>query len=242
MARDWGGGSSINAMYWSRGHKSDWDFFALEAGNRAWNYESVKEIYRPIEWQREADAEYRGAGGPVYVRPTEIKPVGLAMFEAMQSMGIPVFASLNGSLTMAGGSKAELINREGKRQSIFRSYIWPYPSWQAFMRRKMEENFSRSGQATEPRVPALDRSEPVRSHRNSVQCVVASRRYEGDDSLRRTLPGTRQLQRNASVCETQGYPGSAGKTRDRTVHPQVYRNLLAPELYREDGPRCHVGR
>jgi choline dehydrogenase-like flavoprotein len=50
------------------------------------------------------------------------------MFEAMQSMAIPVFASLNGSLTEAdgGGSKAELINRDGKRQSIFRSYIWPY--------------------------------------------------------------------------------------------------------------------
>jgi choline dehydrogenase len=50
------------------------------------------------------------------------------MFEAMQSMAIPVFASLNGSLTESdgGGSKAELINRNGKRQSIFRSYIWPY--------------------------------------------------------------------------------------------------------------------
>jgi choline dehydrogenase len=64
----------------------------------------------------------------VYVRPTEIKPVGSAMFEAMQSMAIPVFASLNGSLTESdgGGSKAELINRDGKRQSIFRSYTWPY--------------------------------------------------------------------------------------------------------------------
>src|SRR5258708_2301985 len=50
------------------------------------------------------------------------------MFERMQSMAIPVFASLNGSLTESdgGGSKAELINRNGKRQSIFRSYTWPY--------------------------------------------------------------------------------------------------------------------
>lgn len=129
MGKVIGGGSSINAMYWSRGHKSDWDFFALEAGDPAWNYESVKEIYRRIEdWDGEPDAEYRGAGGLVYVRPTEIKPVGSAMFEAMRSMGIPVFASLNGSLTESdgGGSKAELTNRDGKRQSIFRSYIWPY--------------------------------------------------------------------------------------------------------------------
>jgi choline dehydrogenase len=129
MGKVLGGGSSINAMYWVRGHKSDWDFFASEAGDPAWNYASVKEIYRRIEdWQGDPDAEYRGAGGPVYVRPIEIKPVGSAMLEAMQSMGIPVFASLNGSLTESGGggSKAELIIRDGKRQSIFRSYVWPY--------------------------------------------------------------------------------------------------------------------
>jgi choline dehydrogenase len=129
MGKVLGGGSSINAMYWVRGHKNDWDFFASEAGDSAWNYESVKQIYRRIEdWQGEPDVEYRGAGGPVYVRPTEIKPVGSAMFEAMRSMAIPVFASLNGSLTESdgGGSKVELTNRDGKRKSIFRSYIWPY--------------------------------------------------------------------------------------------------------------------
>jgi choline dehydrogenase len=129
MGKVLGGGSSINAMYWARGHKSDWDFFALEAGDPAWNYESVKEIYRRVEdWQGEPDEEYRGTGGPVYVRPTEVKPVGSAMFEAMRSMGIPAFANLNGSLTESegGGSKAELTHCDGKRRSIFRSYVWPY--------------------------------------------------------------------------------------------------------------------
>jgi choline dehydrogenase len=77
MGKVLGGGSSINAMYWARGHKSDRDFFASEAGDPAWNYESFKRVYQRIEdWQGEPDREYRGAGGPVYVRPTEIKPVG----------------------------------------------------------------------------------------------------------------------------------------------------------------------
>ncbi|HEY4047236.1 MAG TPA: hypothetical protein VGM27_10270, partial [Acidobacteriaceae bacterium] len=39
----------INVMLWARGHKSDWDFFASEAGDPAWNYESVLQIYRRIE-------------------------------------------------------------------------------------------------------------------------------------------------------------------------------------------------
>jgi choline dehydrogenase-like flavoprotein len=36
-----GGGSSINAMVWSRGHKNDWEYFADQAGDPGWNCESV---------------------------------------------------------------------------------------------------------------------------------------------------------------------------------------------------------
>jgi choline dehydrogenase len=49
MGKVLGGGSSINLMIWARGHKNDWDFFAEEAGDPAWNYESVLRIYRRIE-------------------------------------------------------------------------------------------------------------------------------------------------------------------------------------------------
>src|SRR5713226_4067862 len=41
MGKVLGGGSSINGMGWARGHKNDWDFFASESGDTAWNYESV---------------------------------------------------------------------------------------------------------------------------------------------------------------------------------------------------------
>ena len=38
MGKVLGGGSSINGMVWARGHKSDCDFFASEAGDPAWRY------------------------------------------------------------------------------------------------------------------------------------------------------------------------------------------------------------
>jgi choline dehydrogenase len=70
MGRVVGGGSSINVMVWARGHRSDWDFFASEAGDPAWNYESVLDIYRRIEdWHGAPDPKYRGTGGPVFVEP-----------------------------------------------------------------------------------------------------------------------------------------------------------------------------
>jgi choline dehydrogenase len=70
MGKVLGGGSSINAMIWARGHKSDWDYFASETGDSAWGYESVLDIYRRIEdWQGSPDPGYRGTGGPVFVQP-----------------------------------------------------------------------------------------------------------------------------------------------------------------------------
>jgi choline dehydrogenase len=58
MGKVLGGGSSINVMAWARGHKNDWDFFASECGDPAWNYESVLSIYRRIEdWHRAPDPQ-----------------------------------------------------------------------------------------------------------------------------------------------------------------------------------------
>src|SRR3979490_2417370 len=69
MGKVLGGGSSINVMVWARGHKNDWDFFASESGDRAWNYESVLNIYRRMEdWQGAPDPTRRGTGGLVFVQ------------------------------------------------------------------------------------------------------------------------------------------------------------------------------
>src|SRR5260370_36714642 len=62
MGKVLGGGSSINVMAWARGHKNDWDFFASESGETAWNYESVLNIYRRME-------DWRGAPHPTRRRP-----------------------------------------------------------------------------------------------------------------------------------------------------------------------------
>src|SRR3981189_1798508 len=61
MGKVLGGGSSINVMAWARGHKNDWNYFASEADDPAWNYESVLEIYKRIEdWHGAPDPKYRG--------------------------------------------------------------------------------------------------------------------------------------------------------------------------------------
>jgi choline dehydrogenase len=129
MGKVLGGGSSVNVMVWARGHKSDWDFFAAEANDPSWNYDSILKIYRRIEdWQGLPDPEYRGIGGPLFVEPApNPNPIAPAMLDAARSIGIPTFENQNGRM-MEGDGGASIIDvraRSGKRQSVFRSYVYP---------------------------------------------------------------------------------------------------------------------
>jgi choline dehydrogenase len=130
MGKVLGGGSGINPMIWARGHKSDWDFFAAEAGDPAWGYESVLGTYRRIEdWHGAPDPSYRGTGGPVFVQPApDPNPLVAASLEAAASVGIPTFENPNGRLMEAerGAAVTDVRFRAGRRHSVFRSYVSSY--------------------------------------------------------------------------------------------------------------------
>ncbi|WP_394840687.1 GMC family oxidoreductase N-terminal domain-containing protein [Pendulispora brunnea] len=130
MGKVLGGGSSINAMVWARGHKSDWDFFATEAKDPAWGYENVLAIYRNIEdWKGPPDPEYRGTGGPMFIQSSpNPSPIASAMLEAAQELGIPSFPNPNGRMMEGDGGCAysDSSTRDGKRHSVFRAYTYPY--------------------------------------------------------------------------------------------------------------------
>src|SRR5262249_41947627 len=94
---------SINAMIWSRGHKNDWEYFAAEADDPGWSYESVLTLYRRLEdWQGTPDPRRRGKGRLVHVEPArDPNPIAPAMLEPPRSLGIPTFDDQNGE-TMEG--------------------------------------------------------------------------------------------------------------------------------------------
>jgi choline dehydrogenase len=129
MGKILGGSSSINVTVWARGHKSDWDHFAEVSGDPAWSYESVLEMYRRIEdYAGASDPKRRGVGGPVCVEPaSNPHPAALAMVEAAAALGIPRFENPNGEMMEGRGGSAinDLIIRNGRRSSIFRSYVYP---------------------------------------------------------------------------------------------------------------------
>nr|WP_232066667.1 GMC family oxidoreductase N-terminal domain-containing protein [Mycobacterium parmense] len=125
-----GGGSSINTMIWARGHRADWDHYASESGESAWEYESVVNLYREIEdWQGVAESNYRGRGGPIFVQPApDGHPLAAATLDAARNLGIPTYQSPNGRLTeeTRGAAITDLRWRDGRRLSLFRTYIAPH--------------------------------------------------------------------------------------------------------------------
>jgi len=129
MGKVLGGGSSINAMYWSRGHQADWDRLSNDTGDSDWSYASVLALYKKIEnWRGVSDPVYRGENGLVHIAPAVPKsPIIHACLNAYAEIGLPLFPSQNGSIMEQpeGASISDVCIRDGRRASIFRAYLYP---------------------------------------------------------------------------------------------------------------------
>jgi choline dehydrogenase len=127
MGKALGGGTSINGMVWARGHMNDFDHWAKEAGDTAWGYRHVLDIYKRIEdWQGAPDPERRGRGGNVFVQPApNPNPMAPAFLKAAEASGIQVFEDQNGVMQEGPGG-ASITNvriRDGRRLNIPSSYL-----------------------------------------------------------------------------------------------------------------------
>ncbi len=130
MGKVLGGGSSINVCVWSRGHKGNWDDHAAAADDPSWGYDAILDLYRRRieDWRGSSDPKYRGSDGPVYVQPAaDPHAFYIALLDAAESAGLPRFEDMNGRIMEAdrGGAVVDEIVRDRRRQSIFRSYVYP---------------------------------------------------------------------------------------------------------------------
>ncbi len=130
MGKVLGGGSSINVGTWSRGHQADWRMYAAEAGDQGWGYDAVLNIYRSRveDWTGVPDPDFYGIGGAMHVQPVDNPDsFSLAMLDAADSSGLKRFSNSGGQMMKEAGGCAIVDNiiHDGKRQSAYRSYIYP---------------------------------------------------------------------------------------------------------------------
>lgn len=130
MGKVLGGGSSINGSIWARGHKHDFDNWAVAAADNAWNYNSVLEIYRDIEaWQGPPDDQRRGRNGLLNVtQPDNPIPLVAGLISGAVDAGVPFVDDINGAAMEGDGGcgLANVLVQDGnQRVSMAASYIHP---------------------------------------------------------------------------------------------------------------------
>jgi choline dehydrogenase len=120
-----GGGSSINAMVWSRGMARDYDSWA-ESGAKGWAFKDVLPMFKAQEdWEGGAN-EWRGAGGPIHIRrPRDPHPTARAVVEAGKQMGLALLDDMNGPMRDGAGYINMNIARDGTRVSAARAFLHP---------------------------------------------------------------------------------------------------------------------
>jgi choline dehydrogenase-like flavoprotein len=120
-----GGGSSINAMVWTRGMERDFDGWANN-GAQGWAFADVLPVFKKQEdWEGGAN-EWRGSGGPIHIRrPNDPHPIAPAFIEAAREMGMPILDDLNGPMRPGAGYINMNIAADGTRVSAASAFLRP---------------------------------------------------------------------------------------------------------------------
>jgi choline dehydrogenase len=123
--RTLGGSSSMNAMIYIRGHRSDYDTWRDKYGCTGWGYEDVLPYFRKAEDQQRGLSDYHGAGGPLRVEDLRFKhPLARAWVESAVAHGLAASDDFNGA-EQDGVGFYQVTQRRGRRWSTADAYLRP---------------------------------------------------------------------------------------------------------------------
>ena len=119
-----GGCSSINAMIYMRGQKSDYDQWA-QLGNRGWGWDDVLPVFKKSEDYQHGADEYHGSGGELRVEERRVNWEILdAWRDAAETCGIPKIDEFNRGDNF-GNAYFQMNQRRGTRMSGARAFLRP---------------------------------------------------------------------------------------------------------------------
>lgn len=119
-----GGSSSMNAMIYIRGHRSDYDAWR-DAGNPGWGYDDLLPFFRASEHNQQLGGSFHGAGGPLNVTALRtVNPMSRVFLEACAERGLPANPDFNGA-TQHGAGLYQVTQRNGRRCSAADAFLRP---------------------------------------------------------------------------------------------------------------------
>jgi choline dehydrogenase len=120
-----GGSSSINGMFYMRGHPRDYDTWR-QMGCEGWGYADVLPYFKRMETSWRGQGKHHGGSGPLHVVPIDTgKLLHEPLMQAAPRAGYPVSEDIHGELP-EGFAKGEVtIDKRGRRASASRAYLHP---------------------------------------------------------------------------------------------------------------------
>jgi len=119
-----GGSSSVNGMYFVRGHARDYDRWA-QSGCRGWSYDDVLPYFRRAETHGGGADRYHGDSGPLYITLGELAhPLAKAFIQAGLQAGYPWSPDINGA-EQEGFGRIDRTTDRGRRASTAWAYLRP---------------------------------------------------------------------------------------------------------------------
>ena len=120
-----GGSSSINGMFYMRGHPRDYDTWR-QMGCEGWGYADVLPYFKKMETSWRGAGKYHGGDGPLSVVPIDTRRLlHDPLMQTAAAAGYPVSEDISGELP-EGFSKGEVtIDKRGRRASTSRAYLHP---------------------------------------------------------------------------------------------------------------------
>lgn len=117
-----GGGSSVNAMLYIRGHANDYNHWA-QLGNRGWSYDDVLPVFRDLETNQSLAGAFHGQDGELHVSEPRFKhPLCEAFVKAAQESGLPYNPDFNGKV-QEGVGFYQSTTRNGRRWSSAQAFL-----------------------------------------------------------------------------------------------------------------------
>ncbi|MCW9044941.1 MAG: choline dehydrogenase [Alphaproteobacteria bacterium] len=119
-----GGSSSINAMIYIRGHKTDYDHWA-SLGNEGWAYEDVLPFFKKSQNQERGADDFNGTGGLLNVADLRSpSPFNKFFLEAGNQLQIPETKDFNGA-EQEGLGFYQVTQVNGERCSAAKAFLTP---------------------------------------------------------------------------------------------------------------------
>ena len=119
-----GGCSSINAMIYMRGQKSDYDHWA-SLGNRGWSWDDVLPVFKRSEDYQHGADDFHGVGGEMRVEEKRVSWEILdAWRDAAEERGIPKIDEFNRGDNF-GNAYFQMTQRGGRRWSGTKAFLRP---------------------------------------------------------------------------------------------------------------------